>query len=208
MGAIKNQNITYQGVDDLPIWNYTKISEGDYRWLIVGFSGYGNVDVPGNAQILFKRIQKEYYKLTKSNKSTDYLELLEDVSALEVRFTCANVALSSLCLVQNEDIRKELIEELRHLNFLFNDSKPFKDEHKRLTRQLRALRGKIQRKSKQLEAFNADEDDKVSLFAQKVNLERILGIKIDLKATPLAEWEEIKKQAQKVVKQQQKAANK
>lgn len=208
MGVIQNQNITYSSVEDLPIWNYQKIIEGDYRWLILGFEGYGNVDIPSNAEIVFKRIQKEYYKLTKSNKSIEYIELLEEISELELRYTEANAALTMLTYVEDKQIRKELIQELSHRRFLINPKNPFDKEFERLSRQLRSVRGKINRKRGELDKYQGDNDDQVSLFAQKVNIERILGVSIDLKKTVLAEWEELKKQAQNLVKQQQKAAKK
>jgi len=208
MGVIQNQNITYSSVEDLPIWNYQKIIGGDYRWLILGFEGYGNVDIPSNAEIVFRRIQKEYYKLTKSNKSIEYIELLEEISELELRYTEANAALTMLTYVEDKQIRKELIQELSHRRFLINPKKPFDKEFERLSRQLRSVRGKINRKRGELDKYQGDNDDQVSLFAQKVNIERILGVSIDLKKTVLAEWEELKKQAQNLVKQQQKAAKK
>ena len=189
MGTKQNKNITYKNCEDLPIHNFDKIkTEGNFMWLVRGYDGYNEVEIPENAEDLFGEIINEYCELTGDNRTAQYYELVVEVARLETRYLTAHALLETLFTPTEKEVRKEIIKELGHWGFYLNVSKDFKKEIERLKRQLRSAKTKIERKRNDLNDFESD-DEPTDILDQKLSLERILEKdRIDLKLTPVKEW--------------------
>jgi len=195
MGVIKNKNITYLSVEDLPIWNYTKIVEGDYRWMLRIFTGYEEVVIPNNAPEIFDSIQEDYYKLVKTHRSQDYFELLVEISDLKARHDAVIALAKSLELTEDDEVRSMIYDEISNNRIAIRRNLDHSSQIDSILAQLRGLKTKIGKKELDLEKYKKEDGDEQSIFKQKINLEKILEVKINLKETVLKEWAELIKMA-------------
>lgn len=200
MGVIKNKNITYKDCSDLPIFNFDKIrTEGNFMWLVRGYDGYEDVSIPPNADDLYGVILNEYCELTGSNKMMQYYELVVEISRLEVRSLTVYALLESMPK-EDGDLKQGIIKELAHWGFYYKSNKNTTKEMKRLYRQLKAAKTKIDRKKQDLKKFDV-ESEGVDLIDQKLSLERVLEKnRIDLKKISVKEWVKMNNQANDIIR--------
>lgn len=206
MGAKKFESVICKNCDELMIYHFDKArSTGDLRWLVMDYTGREEVVLPENIEEVFSEIMNEYCIKTGDNRSLQYYELALEVNQLSLAFEISKALIG--CLLSNATDKAGVITELRHRGFNYDENKPFYEEVKRLERQLKQRRTKVNRKVSELKAFKEenDDDEEVNIYRQKVNLMQITGITdIDLKKTSVSEWVEIGKVAKQQVSQKRR----
>ena len=205
MGAEKLNSVTFNDCSDLPKYNFDKIREGDYRWLVVGFTGYNQVDVPDNAGELAFELENEYCKLIKDNSTIQYLEINGDITCMVTEYACVHALCQSLKPPCSIKLKVKIVDEINqweHFNIDNNIGRP--KLIKETERQLRSLHTRIERKRGELKHFT-EGMEVINPVKQQVALERILKKnRIDRKVVTVVEWVELNKQAEEVVKAQKK----
>lgn len=185
----------YSNCDEIPKWNFDKINETqDYKYLVYGYDGWGDVNVPKNAKEVFESIMEEFSELTVSNKTWRYFELVKDVNDLDNRAYFGKMLLNQLAkrrLSMPKDIRDQYAEQLREFGFYLNDGKPFIKEYERLQKQLKVVYMKLEQKSKEAQEFegkNFTNNEEISTIKLKVKIQKILKVDLDLKRISVKEW--------------------
>lgn len=202
-GLVINRNC-----EELSIYAFDKArSTSDLRWLIEGYTGREKIELPEGLGKVFDDIMNEYCELTGDNKSLQYYELVVEVNELQFDYDVSAALLGTLLTEMTKETRKEVVRELGHRRFLLDDGKPFHEEFKRLERQLRQRKTKLNRKKSELEEFRNEEGDVISIQRQKINLMRTTDLKeINLRKTSVKEWVEICNIADEIIRAKRKAA--
>lgn len=193
----------------MPMYNFDKIrTEGNFMWMNPGYDGYNEIEIPDNATEVFEEILNRYCELMGNNKTLDYYETVVNVSNLEFRYAIVFGLLECLYTPSTDERKKELIGELHSWGFLWNDSKPFKDEMERMQRQLRGAKTRIEVERSKLKKMVEGTEDGVPIIKQKIQLEQVLKRShIDLKITTVEEWCYLCKQAEEMATAQRKWQN-
>jgi len=184
----------HQNCDELSKWNFDKIIKtNDLRFLVVGYDGYEQIEIPEDAKKVWENIQEEYLKKTENDKTLGYFELVADIADLKSRAHFADIMIKQLAersFLMSNEIRKEYISELKAIRFYINEGKPLKGEILKLINQLKAVKMKLELKTKEAKEFeNASEDNKgASTLTLKVKIQRALKVNIDLRNTSVSEW--------------------
>lgn len=183
----------YKNCSEIPMHNFNAIRvDEDYRWLMVEFTGYNEVNIPTNASAIFYEIINEYCEKDGDRKALELYELMADISFLELRQKIVDALLETLCYL-DDNKPEPIIKELKHWDMPFNIKNDFKIELKEMERLQRAFNSKIGRKKMNLEEFDTD-DEGITLLEQKLALESLLNKNnIDLKKIVADEWIAIKK---------------
>lgn len=181
----------YENCDQLPMWNFEQIRKhNDFRYLVYGFEGWGDVEVPEDADSVWGDILNEYSELTKNNSTIQYFELYADVSDLETRHYFGAMLLKNIAErweAMDAEMQKGYINTLKDFRFYLNTSKPFDKELERLMRQLKAVKMKLEQSQAELEQFKDNRPDS-DIVETKVKIQRIIQMPIDLKKTSVKEW--------------------
>ena len=209
MGVKQDKNIVYRDASELPMHNFNKVrTEGNFMWMVVGYDGYHDVEVPENATEVFEDILNRYCELMGNNKTLDYYETVVSIANLECRYVLAYGLLECLYTQTTDERRKEIIDELHGWGFLWNDSKPFNEEMERMKRQLRGAKTRIEVQRSKLKKMVEASEGGVPILKQKIQLEQALKRPhIDLKITTVEEWCYLCKQAEEVAAAQRKWQN-
>ena len=179
----------------------------DLRYLVVGFNGYKDVEVPTEAPQRWKDIFDEWVKVSDNNEVIYYYQLISEVAHLETRYIVAKVLLLQ---IYNRDMDEQTldmyIEMLKRWRYNYNKNNNKIDELTRLFNQHKASKNKIGLKKSELEGMKRDDDDEVStLEAQAVTLEQITGKNnIDVSTTSVLKWLEIVKLGEIINQQRRK----
>lgn len=174
----------YLGTSDLPIYRFDKIqSTNNLAYLIIDWNERDEVKIPEGANELWEQIQEVWHEKTSNNEAMIRNALVSEVDYLERRLYAISVLIHSI----TENNKKAFGEELNAWGIKFNAKKTVKSQLKNLNRQVRAAKTKIGLKQSDLEQMNTD-DAPMGILKQKIKLERALGLKIDIKTTPVDEW--------------------
>jgi hypothetical protein len=179
----------------------------DYRYLVVGYDGYNDVEVPEEAEQRWTDIFDEWVKLTDNNSIIYYYQLISEVAYLETRFVVAQVLL--LQIYEREMDEKTLdmyIEMLKNWRYTYKKGSDKVEELTRLFNQHKTSQNKLGIKRSELESLQKDNKENVqNLEAQAVTLEQITGRNnIDPKTTSVLKWNEICKVADSINAQRRK----
>ena len=174
----------YLGTSDLPIYRFDKIqSTNNLAYMIIDWNERDEVKIPEGANELWEQIQEVWHEKTSNNEAMIRNALVSEVDYLERRLYAISVLIHSI----TEKNKKAFGEELNAWGVKFNAKKTVKSQLKDLNRQVRAAKTKIGLKQSDLEQMNTD-DAPMGILKQKIKLERALGLKIDIKTTPVDEW--------------------
>lgn len=208
MGSKSIDCIILNNQEDITIYAFDKArTTNDMRWMVEGYTGREKVeefeDKQADAQEAFYDVLDWYCIETGSNKSADYYELIVEVEELRLDYEISKALLGTLITEVTYETFIEVTDELRHRNMFFNEEKEFSTEFERLERQLRQRKTKLDRKQSELNQFEekTEEGQSIKIGRQKVKIERILGLKINLKETYLNEWVDYLKEAEEVSKE-------
>ena len=176
----------YLGSSDLPIYHFNQIQEtGNLAYLVMEWNGRGTIKIPEEASKLWDLILEVWHEKTANNESSLYYQLYNEVDYLEKRLMILEVLINGI----NEKNKEEYGSEIIAWGYQLNLNAKIKPQFKGLKRQIRASKSSLSIKNNQLELMTNKKG--MSLLKQKIKLERALGIKIDLKTTPIDEWLEL-----------------
>ena len=204
----------YKDCSDIPIWNFDIIYKtNDFKYLVVGFDGYGDTEIPKGANERWQEIKNEWVKLMDDNTIAYYHQLLLECIYLETRY---NVVEMLLKMIFQRDMDEETLnnykDSLKEWRYIWNDKNDKYVEIKRLLKQLKGSKNKINLKIDELKKLKEEHDlsgEGTSLEKQAVILEQITGKNnIDVKTTSVSKWIEINKLATTINEQRRKANGK
>ena len=87
----------YKDCGDMPILNFDIVNKtGDLKYMVVGYDGYGDIDIPKGANEGWQKIRNEWIDLVDDNEMAYYHNLVSECIYLEtrrdfVRFTLDNM---------------------------------------------------------------------------------------------------------------------
>ena len=181
----------YTNCDELPMWNFEQIRKtGELKWLVYSYDGFGGVEVPEDAPMVWDNILNEYSKLTANNETIQYFELLADQSDLQTRLEFGATLLQNISErwhLMPKHIQEGYVEALKDHRFYLNTSKPLDKELERLFRQLKAVEMKLKQFNGEKEVFEKKRLE-TDLIEVKVKIQRIIKMPIDLKRVSVKEW--------------------
>lgn len=200
----------YKSCSDLPISNFDIVyKSNDFRYLVVGYDGYSEVEIPKGANERWDEIKNEWVKLLDDNTVAYFYQLILECVYLKTRYEVVETLLKQ---VFEQDMNKETmdtyIEALAQWKYKWNRKNEKLVEIKRLLNQWKASKNKIALKMDELEKLkeeNENVDEISSLEKQAVILEQITGKNnIDIKTTTVKKWIEISKLAQDLNEQRRR----
>lgn len=181
----------YTNCDQLPMWNFEQIrKDGDLKWLVYGFDGWGEVEALETAKETWDNILNEYSELTANNETLQYFEILADESDLQTRFNHCAVLLKNIAErweLMPKNIQKGYIDALKEFRFYLNTSKPLDKELEQLFRQLKNVEMKLKQIQGEKQVFEKKRPE-MDLIEVKVKIQRIIKMPIDLKKVSVKEW--------------------
>ena len=202
----------YKDCGDMPIRNFDIVYRtNDFKYLVVGYNGYDDIDVPKGANERWDAIKNEWIKLLDDSTIAYLYQLTLEIVYLQTRF---NVSRELLKMIwerddMNEETFEVYIEALGQWNYNWNKKNEKNVEVKRLLNQLKASQNKITLKIDELEKIKSENDNgdiESSLEKQAVALEQITGKNnIDLDTTSVKKWIEICKLGESINEARRKA---
>ena len=195
----------FLGIGDLPIYNFDKaLKTSNMSYLVVGWNERKEITPPDEAVELWNEIYNEYCKRTANNEALTFYQLSCEVGYLEMRYTSIYALITNLC----EEYKKEIGLRLNKWKIPFNVDGEIEPQIKSLETHLRIAKQNLGMKTRKLEALKGDEDNEGgSIIQQKIRLERITTLRIDLRQTSVEEWLEINNEAKNIIEQQKAAKN-
>jgi hypothetical protein len=204
----------YKDCSDIPIWNFDIIYKtNDFKYLVVGYDGYGEIKVPKGANERWQEIKNEWVKLLDDNTIAYYHQLLLECIYLETRYNVVEMLLKMIFQREMDDETfAKYKESLKEWKYIWNDKNNKYVELKRLLKQHKASKNKIDLKIDELKKIKEENNfdgEGTSLEKQAVILEQITGKNnIDVKTTTVKKWIEISKLATEINEQRRKANGK
>ena len=203
----------YKDCGDLPIWNFDIIYKtNDFKLLVVGYDGYGDVDIPKGANERWEEIKAEWVKLLDDNTIAYYYQLILECVYLETRYSVVQMLLKQIFEREMDaETMDTYIEALAQWNYNWNKKNEKLKEIQRLLNQHKGSKNKINLKLDELKVmreengYDDDDVDKASLEKQAGILEQVTGKNnIDLRTTSVRKWLEIGKIATDINEQTRK----
>ncbi len=180
----------YKDCSELPMHNFEEArKDNNFKWLVYGYDGWGDIEVPEKTIEIWDDILNEYAALTKNNKTIQYFEIWSDLSDLETRIIQANVLLFQLESrpQMEKQLKESYIKELGKWHFFYNSSKDHNQEIKRLKKHIGVVKTKLVLLESDKENF--EKKNKTSdLIKIKVAVQNILKRDIDLRKISVKEW--------------------
>ncbi len=195
----------YLGTSDLPIYRFDKIQQtSNLAYLVMEWDERKDIKVPEAAQTLWETVLDVWHEKTANNESKNYYALYNEVDYLEKRYTMLSTLIYGLSDANKEDYGREI----NAWGFKFNIKGKIKPQIKDLERQLRAAKTKIGIKQNELKTLSEGGKKGMSLLKQKIKLERVLEVKINLKETPVDEWLELFNEAEELTAEKKRSHGK
>jgi len=205
----------YKNCGDLPIYNFDVVYKtNDFKYLVVDYNGYDDIDIPKDANERWEAIKNEWVKLLDDATTAYYYQLVLEVVYLQTRY---NVVKQLLKIVwDREDMDDEslaiYIGALGEWHYFWNEKATKANEVERLLKQLQRSQNKITLKLDELEKMKEEhnlDEDASTLDKQAVTLEQITGKNnIDTRTTSVSKWVEISKLAESINEQRRKSNGK
>lgn len=188
------QDTSYHSIDDITIWVFHEILKtGDLSLL-------GKHEEPNKVWL---DIYDEYCKNSEvDNTNIKQMCIVSGYKAKyefvvrcleKLRYTYYLLSIDGI-----KEIHDLAIVRLREKGYLYDASKPFEDEIKRLELQSESLKMKLKIEEAKIE--KADKKLAINLWKELVQLERITGVKLEPKADPIAKMIEVRLLAKEIVK--------
>lgn len=187
---IKQDVRIYQNCDELLLLNFEKLKETkNLKWIVWGYDGWGDVEVPSNAREVWDNILDEYVELTKNNRTLQYFDSIVDVSNEETRVLQVSILLKEVAerVRMDKDTKQLYIKELAGWAFYYNDGKEHQSEVKRLYKQLEVVKTKLELMRQDKNKFE-DGNDKSDLMDLIVKVQNALKRNIDKRKITVKEW--------------------
>lgn len=198
---------TYKSLDDITVkvfydilrtQNYVLLYKNIFIQKIAVKSKY----LQQKASYLFAEIYDSYCYKTEDNKTKNFFSLILELQYLNLRYKIITELMMSL----NESNKKEIGKELQRWNIIFHCEKSVYSQKNQLKRQIKAARNKINRKDSELQdLLKKNENKSQSIFTEKVNLEKLIGISINIEKTTMTEWFELKDIAKEIIENKKRA---
>ncbi|MDY8137560.1 hypothetical protein [Aquimarina sp. 2201CG5-10] len=197
----------YRSCNEIPVWNFNEMVKcQDYNWLIYDYDGYskydGQIDVP-ECEKIWENLRNEFFKLSNNQASMQIIWLEAEIDYLKRRFEIVFALLGPL--ISNSVSAKnkpKFIDHLRRWRYYIDSSQPLKTELEKLTKQHQSSKIAITRKENELKSLIDDAASKdINVFRQKIKLQRVLTMQIDLRKTPVTEWVEMFNEAAEIIKE-------
>lgn len=187
----------YKDCSDLPIRNFTIIYQtNDFRYLVVGWDRYEDIEVPKEANERWQYIRNEWAKMISDNTTYNYYNLILEVAYLRTRYSAVKILLDRIIIRENMDdeMLSKYAEGLAEWRYKWNKKASKQDNIIRLYKQLKQSENKLSLKTDELESLKKSagekEEDAVSLEKQRLIIEQSLGVKIDLDKDSVKTWVE------------------
>jgi hypothetical protein len=205
----------YKDCSDLSIKKFDIIYKtNDFRYLIVGWDGYEEIEVPKGANERWQDIRNEWIDLLDNNVIGYYYQLVLESVYLQTRYNVVKQLLNMIWIRDefDEESEKIYVGALAEWNYKWNPKQNKTKEMERLLKQLKRSENKIELKLDELEKLKKENDitdDVSSLEKQAVALEQITGKNnIDTEKTSVRKWVEITKLSESINEQRRKANGK
>lgn len=205
----------YKDCSDLSIKKFDIIYKtNDFRYLIVGWDGYEEIEVPKGANERWQDIRNEWIDLLDNNVIGYYYQLVLESVYLQTRYNVVKQLLNMIWIRDefDEESEKIYVGALAEWNYKWNPKQNKTKEMDRLLKQLKRSENKIELKLDELEKLKKENDitdDVSSLEKQAVALEQITGKNnIDTEKTSVRKWVEITKLSESINEQRRKANGK
>ena len=184
----------------------------DYRYLVVGYDGYQDIDIPDGVEERWKYIFDQWVKLCDNNEMIYYYQLISEVAYLETRYYVVKILLLQIYDRDMDEKTLDMyIELLRGYKYIYNKNNDKLAELERLFNQHNASQNKIGLKKSELEEMQKknDYDEPQTLEQQAVIFEQITGRNnIDINTTVVAKWIEIGKLCTQINEQRKRSYGK
>ena len=205
----------YKDCSDLSIKKFDIIYKtNDFRYLIVGWDGYEEIEVPKGANERWQDIRNEWIDLLDNNVIGYYYQLVLESVYLQTRYNVVKQLLNMIWMRDefDEEAEKIYVGALAEWKYKWNPKQNKTKEMERLLKQLKRSENKIELKLDELEKLKKENDitdDVSSLEKQAVALEQITGKNnIDTETTSVMKWVEITKLSESINEQRRKANGK
>ena len=205
----------YKDCSDLSIKKFDIIYKtNDFRYLIVEWDGYEEIEVPKDANERWQDIRNEWIDLLDNNVIGYYYQLVLESVYLQTRYNVVKQLLNMIWMRDefDEEAEKIYVGALAEWNYKWNPKQNKTKEMERLLKQLKRSENKIELKLDELEKLKKENDitdDVSSLEKQAVALEQITGKNnIDTETTSVRKWVEITKLSESINEQRRKANGK
>ncbi len=205
----------YKDCSDLSIKKFDIIYKtNDFRYLIVGWDGYEEIEVPKGANERWQDIRNEWIDLLDNNVIGYYYQLVLESVYLQTRYNVVKQLLNMIWMRDefDEEAEKIYVGALAEWKYKWNPKQNKTKEMERLLKQLKRSENKIELKLDELEKLKKENDitdDVSSLEKQAVALEQITGKNnIDTETTSVRKWVEITKLSESINEQRRKANGK
>jgi hypothetical protein len=198
---------TYKSLDDITVKVFYDILKSRnyylmYRYSFMHYIAKNVSKIKNKGYLNFQDIYSTYCDKIGDNKSANYFALVNEISHLHMRFNIVKQIVMRL----NESNKHFLGKELHRWNFIFNPKEKVINQREQLIRQLKASINKLKRKNNELDSITEkNEQSTKTVYTEKINLEQIIGVTIDLEKTTMSEWLELQTIAKDIVKQKNKA---
>jgi predicted ribosome quality control (RQC) complex YloA/Tae2 family protein len=188
MGFRKRKNIElYSSLEEISIYRFDKIINGDLRYL-ANVENVTNVKISEAYKESWKKLYNEYASKTKNNTIVRVYLLLGEINYLSLRLKVVPMLIDIMISSTDIDIFNMAVEEINKWGFFINKEKPMRDEINKITKALNNSITKIKRKKSEYKELTKEKQESLSLIQQKIKLEVILGIKIDVKRESVLDW--------------------
>lgn len=193
----------YLGTHDMPIYHFTKcLVKDDLRYMVIGWNERDEIEIPENTEEIWFEIFNSYSDKTRTNESDTYYALINEIDYLKRRFYILETLIRDL----NENNRELYGNEIKLWGFNYHSDKLIEEQRKSFERDFRIAKQEIELKEDELQKMLKETEDgePLSLYKTKIKLERVIGVKIDLKTTVLDEWIELIREAEEINEQTKK----
>lgn len=154
------------------------------------------------AEMAYIEIYHDYSEAVSTSASKNYYLVLNELDYLRHRF----LMLAKLIECLNDENKEYIGKEILAWGFIFNPKGKVKDQMPTLERQMRGAQNKIRRKTSEVEDLEKNmEKSSDGLIKQKLQLQRITELTINIEKTTMKEWIEIKNIAKEIIEAQKRA---
>ena len=88
----------YKNCGDLPIYNFDVVYKtNDFKYLVVDYNGYDDIDIPKDANERWEAIKNEWVKLLDDATTAYYYQLVLEVVYLQTRYNVVKQLLKIVC---------------------------------------------------------------------------------------------------------------
>ena len=204
----------YKDCGDMPILNFDIVNKtGDLKYMVVGYDGYGDIDIPKGANEGWQKIRNEWIDLVDDNEMAYYHNLVSECIYLETRRDFVRFTLDNMYSRRMTPLTfRTYADALSDWGYKWNFKNNRVVEWNRQDKILKISENKLSLKLDELESYKKDKNmssEATSLEKQAVILEQATGKNnIDIKTTSVKKWVAISKAAEERQNQLKKSNGK